>query len=124
MTPRRFPVGLTIATVISLAILCGLGAWQLKRLAWKTDLLASIASAQAQPPRPVNEVPLTPAYRFRRVTLDCPGLASARSSSSTPSTPTARPATAWCPCAARSAPGRRSWSIAVLSPTQSRPARR
>ncbi|MDO8295009.1 MAG: SURF1 family protein [Caulobacter sp.] len=73
----RFPIGLTIATAISLAILCGLGGWQLKRLAWKTELLASIASAQAEPPRPIALVPLTPAYRFRRVTLDCPGLASA-----------------------------------------------
>lgn len=77
MTARRFPIGLTVATAIALAILCGLGVWQLKRLAWKTDLLASIASAQAQPPKPIGLVPLTPAYRFRRVTLDCPGLASA-----------------------------------------------
>ncbi|MFA7263118.1 MAG: SURF1 family protein [Caulobacter sp.] len=73
----RFPIGLTIATAISLAILCALGGWQLKRLAWKTELLASIASAQAEPPRPIALVPLTAAYRFRRVILDCPGLASA-----------------------------------------------
>ena len=77
MTARRFPVGLTISTAIALAILCGLGVWQLKRLAWKTDLLAAIAAAQAEPPKPLALVPLTPAYRFRRVTLDCPGLASA-----------------------------------------------
>lgn len=77
MTSSRFPLGLTVATAISLAILFGLGGWQLKRLAWKTDLLASIAAAQAEPPRPVTQVPLTPAYRFRRVILDCPGLASA-----------------------------------------------
>ncbi|MFZ4607794.1 MAG: SURF1 family protein [Caulobacter sp.] len=77
MTARRFPIGLTIATAISLAILCGLGVWQLKRMAWKSGVLASIASAQTQPPRPITQVPLTPAYRFRRVTLDCPGLASA-----------------------------------------------
>lgn len=77
MTARRFPIGLTVATVIALAILCGLGVWQLKRLAWKTDLLAAIASAQAQPPKPISLTPLTPAYRFRRVTLDCPGLATA-----------------------------------------------
>lgn len=77
MTARRFPIGLTGATAISLAILIGLGAWQLKRLAWKSDLLASIAAAQAQPLKPIGLVPLTPAYRFRRVILDCPGLASA-----------------------------------------------
>jgi surfeit locus 1 family protein len=44
MTARRFPIGLTIATAIAFAISCGLGAWQLKRLAWKTDLLASVAA--------------------------------------------------------------------------------
>ena len=77
MAARRFPIGLTIATAISLAILIGLGGWQLKRLAWKTDLLASIATAQSTPVKPIGQVPLTPAYEFRRVSLDCPGLANA-----------------------------------------------
>lgn len=74
---KKFPIGLTIATVIAFAILCGLGGWQLKRLAWKTDLLTRIAEAQAAQPKPIGQVPLTPAYRYRRVTLDCPGLATA-----------------------------------------------
>jgi surfeit locus 1 family protein len=77
MTGKRFPIGLTIATVISLAILIGLGTWQRQRLAWKTDLLASIATAQQAPVKPIGQVPLTPAYQFRRVSLDCPGLATA-----------------------------------------------
>ena len=77
MTGKRFPIGLTLATAISLAILIGLGGWQLKRLAWKTDLLASITAAQALPPAPITTVPLTHAYQFRRVVLDCPGLATA-----------------------------------------------
>jgi len=77
-TARRFPIGLTVATAISLVILLALGTWQLKRLAWKTELLARIETTRAQPPRPITEVPLTPAYRFTRVTLDCPGLASAK----------------------------------------------
>jgi surfeit locus 1 family protein len=77
MAARRFPIGLTIATAISLAILIGLGAWQLKRLSWKTELLASIAAAQSTPVKPIGQVPLTPAYQFRRVSLDCPGLATA-----------------------------------------------
>lgn len=74
---RRFPIGLTLVSAIAFAILCGLGGWQLRRLAWKTDLLARIAEAQAAPPKPITLVPLTPAYRYRRVSLDCPGLASA-----------------------------------------------
>lgn len=77
MTARRFPIGLTIATAIAFAILCGLGGWQLKRMAWKADLLTRVAEARASPPKPITQVPLTPAYRYRRVTLDCPGLASA-----------------------------------------------
>jgi surfeit locus 1 family protein len=77
MAARRFPIGLTIATAISLVILIGLGGWQLKRLAWKTDLLASIAAAQSTPVKPIGQVPLTPAYQFRRVSLDCPGLGAA-----------------------------------------------
>ena len=49
---RRFPIGLTIATLIAFAILVGLGVWQIKRLAWKQDLLARIEllkTASAQP---------------------------------------------------------------------------
>jgi len=77
MTARRFPIGLTIATAIAFAILCGLGGWQLKRMAWKADLLTRVAETRASPPKPITQVPLTPAYRYRRVALDCPGLASA-----------------------------------------------
>jgi surfeit locus 1 family protein len=50
--PRRFPVGLTLATLIALAILCGLGVWQVQRLHWKQDLLARIAALKAAPAQP------------------------------------------------------------------------
>ncbi|PZQ65681.1 MAG: Surfeit locus 1 family protein [Phenylobacterium zucineum] len=78
---RRFPIGLTIATVISLAILIILGTWQLQRLAWKNDLIARIAALQSAPARPLPEV-LTRAASgadvgFSRVTALCPGLATA-----------------------------------------------
>jgi surfeit locus 1 family protein len=53
---KRFPVGLTLAAAIGLAVLLGLGAWQLKRLAWKQDLLARIAALQHAPARPLAEV--------------------------------------------------------------------
>lgn len=75
---RRLPIGLTVATAIALAILCGLGGWQLKRLAWKNDLIARIEATRTAAPKPITAVPLTPAYRFTRVTLDCPGLATAK----------------------------------------------
>ncbi|MDG2521092.1 SURF1 family protein [Caulobacter segnis] len=70
---RRFPIGLTVATAISLAILCGLGAWQMQRLAWKQDLLTRIAALQG-----AAATPWTPkSAEFTRVTLTCPGLAKA-----------------------------------------------
>ena len=74
----RLPVGLTVVTAISLAILVALGAWQLERLAWKRDLLAHIAALQSAPARPIDEVLTTDArLDFARVTAVCPGLATA-----------------------------------------------
>lgn len=52
-----------------LAVLLGLGAWQLQRLAWKTALLAELAAAQSVPPVPaVTPAPyahVTATGRFR-----------------------------------------------------------
>jgi surfeit locus 1 family protein len=53
---RRFPIGLTIATLIAFAILCVLGGWQLKRLAWKEDLLARIELLKTAPAQPLATV--------------------------------------------------------------------
>jgi surfeit locus 1 family protein len=80
--PRRgFPVGLTIAVATALAILVGLGTWQLQRLHWKQGVLARIAALQAAPAQPIG--PLLDKLAegsdadFTRVTATCPGLASA-----------------------------------------------
>jgi len=72
---RRFPVGLTIATLIAFAILCGLGVWQVKRLAWKQDLLARIEALKTAPAQPLAPV-LARVRRgedvsWVRVTTDC-----------------------------------------------------
>lgn len=81
MTDRRFPVGLTVAVAVALAILVGLGSWQLKRLAWKEDLLAKVAALQAQAPQPaapvLARVKAGEDLDFARVKVDCPGLATA-----------------------------------------------
>ena len=53
---RRFPFGLTIATLIAFAILCGLGLWQVKRLAWKEDLLARIEVLKTAPAQPLAAI--------------------------------------------------------------------
>ena len=68
-------LGLTVLTVIFLAILLSLGTWQYHRLQWKTDLLAEIEEAATAPLlRSVLEVqdllddgkPVD----FRRISLD------------------------------------------------------
>jgi surfeit locus 1 family protein len=51
-----FPWGLTLAAAIACLALIGLGAWQLKRLAWKEALLGQIASLAHAPARPIEMV--------------------------------------------------------------------
>lgn len=74
-TRARFPWGLTIVCVPALALLLGLGTWQVQRLHWKEAL---IAEAEAKADLPATD------YRtalgrgeFARLAVDCPGLASA-----------------------------------------------
>lgn len=78
---RRVPVGLTVATAIALAILLGLGFWQVQRLAWKEDLLRRVAALQAAPAVPLRPVLDRVAKGadadYSRVEVDCPGLGSA-----------------------------------------------
>jgi surfeit locus 1 family protein len=76
-----FPVGLTVATAIALALLIALGVWQLQRLKWKEGLLAHIAALQSAPARPLEpELDALADGRkldFTRVRVTCPGLATA-----------------------------------------------
>ena len=46
-----------VMTAAMLVVLLGLGSWQLRRLAWKTDLLDRIAAAEAAPSVPLGEDP-------------------------------------------------------------------
>lgn len=83
MTERhRFPVGLTIAALVALAVLIGLGVWQVQRLAWKTDMLARIAALQNAPAQPLAAVldraQAEKDVEYTRVQVDCPGLATAK----------------------------------------------
>lgn len=75
---KRFPIALSVATVVAVAILCGLGTWQLKRLAWKQGLLHKIAALQHAPARPLS-LALAQGLagrdaEFTRVEADCPGI--------------------------------------------------
>ena len=73
---RRFPWLLTIVCAGAFVLLCGLGTWQVQRMQWKERLIAQAEAAASQPPVPVMQ-----AYRadqeFRRVLIDCSGLATA-----------------------------------------------
>jgi surfeit locus 1 family protein len=78
---RRVPVGMTVATAIGLAILIALGVWQLERLKWKEGVLAHVFTLQHARAQAL-EYPLREAARgqdveYTRVSVVCPGLASA-----------------------------------------------
>lgn len=47
----------TLVVLPVLAVLLGLGTWQVQRLAWKTDMLARIAAAEAGPAAPLAGIP-------------------------------------------------------------------
>lgn len=69
-----------VLLVAALAILVGLGTWQLKRLAWKEALLARIEALKAAPAEPLEVVARRLAEGgdadFVRVQLACPDLAA------------------------------------------------
>ncbi len=44
----RFPFWATVWTIVSLAILCALGTWQIQRLSWKTEIVEKIERAYEQ----------------------------------------------------------------------------
>ncbi len=44
-------------TAVMLAVLLGLGTWQVRRLHWKEAILAQLAQAEAAPPIPLQAVP-------------------------------------------------------------------
>ena len=67
-------IGATIAAVIGIAILVGLGKWQLDRKVWKEDLIATVNSRISQPPQDLppraDWSRLTPAaHEYARVTF-------------------------------------------------------
>jgi surfeit locus 1 family protein len=65
--PRPWP---TIIALVMLAILLGLGTWQLERRVWKTELLATIAQhMNANPIELPPRIDDPDAWRFRNVRL-------------------------------------------------------
>jgi len=76
-TRARFPFGLTLAALLALVLLCGLGVWQVQRMQWKNGLIAQAEAAAAIPPAPLATVMALHDPAFRKVAVDCPGLATA-----------------------------------------------
>jgi surfeit locus 1 family protein len=80
--PAGFPVVLTVVTAIALAILIGLGVWQLERLKWKEGILAHVAALRTAPAQRMDQVLARARHGgdvdFTRVVADCPGLAHGR----------------------------------------------
>jgi surfeit locus 1 family protein len=70
MTFRPYP-GLTIASALLFALLCGLGTWQLERLQWKLALIARVDSHMAAAPLSLDQIQAMNAEeaQYRRVTL-------------------------------------------------------
>lgn len=54
MTGFRPGLALTVFSALSLVILCGLGLWQLQRMAWKEGVIAEIDAHLNQPPIPLE----------------------------------------------------------------------
>ncbi|MBS0295410.1 MAG: SURF1 family protein [Proteobacteria bacterium] len=79
--PHALPVRLTVAVAIVFAVLMSLGTWQVFRLKEKEALLARIAERSHTAPKPLEQVLQRAGagadLDFTRVSLDCPGLASA-----------------------------------------------
>lgn len=74
---RGFPWTLTVLSAGLLAVLIGLGVWQVQRMAWKNGLIDQAEAAAAMAPVPAAAVLNQPGGEFRRVILDCPGLNAA-----------------------------------------------
>ena len=77
----KFPIGLTLVTAISLAILVSLGFWQVQRLHWKEGLLARVHALQSAAPQPLglvlSHVRAGADVDYTRVTADCPDIETA-----------------------------------------------
>jgi surfeit locus 1 family protein len=73
VAPARGPGPVSaVFVVLALALLVGLGLWQLQRLKWKEALLAHVAALQSAPAEPLETVLRQPDQDFRRVSFVCP----------------------------------------------------
>lgn len=74
---RRLPLWPTLLVLAAVATMLGLGVWQLRRAAWKGDLLARYEMARFAPPIAMPRIP-DPRLAFRRATAFCVELTAIR----------------------------------------------
>jgi surfeit locus 1 family protein len=74
---KRFPWILTLVTAPCLALLIGLGVWQVQRLHWKEGLIDQADAAAKSEPAPIAGVLTAPNPEFRKALIVCPGLPTA-----------------------------------------------
>ncbi len=71
---RRLPIIATIIVAAAVAVMIGLGVWQLQRAEWKERMLSELGAAQGLPPidldRMIDEGRDEP-IAFRRATVTC-----------------------------------------------------
>lgn len=77
VAPPRFPVLLTLFLAACIAVLLGLGVWQLQRMQWKATLIDRAEQAAGLGPVPLAEVLAAPEPEFRKALVVCRGLATA-----------------------------------------------
>ncbi len=73
----RFPILLTLFITACVVVLCGLGTWQVQRMAWKEGLIDQADAAAALPPAPLAEVLTAADPEFRKALVVCRGLPTA-----------------------------------------------
>lgn len=68
MVFRRPPALATICALLAIGVLCALGAWQVRRLHWKTGILARMDAADARDPmeNPLTAEKITEAPDFEK----------------------------------------------------------
>jgi surfeit locus 1 family protein len=69
---KRIPVIATLVVLAAVALMVGLGVWQLQRLHWKEGLIARYQVAMSQPQMDWHDgIPLGARGDYRRVRLPC-----------------------------------------------------
>ena len=74
---RRFPILLSLFVAACVVALCGLGTWQMQRMAWKEGLMARAEVAAQSPAAPLAEVLTAADPEFRKALVVCRGLPTA-----------------------------------------------